>query len=93
MKGEAVEIVVSDNAAVGKNWLSTIALPQYLADQGLAETVIIVFLENSHGKWLADMLFGQLQTRRRSTLLSVDDLLREYESINRRSGKVRGLIP
>lgn len=57
-KGESIKIVVSYNAAVGRNWLSTIALPQYILDQGFADIVIIVYLENNHGKWLADILFG-----------------------------------
>ena len=74
-KGGSIKIVVSDNASVGKNWLSSIVLPQYMVDQGLADIVIVVFLEKNHGNWLADMLFGQWQTRRRrSTLLSVDDM-------------------
>lgn len=33
-KGESIKVIVSDNAAVGKNWLTTIALPQYIVDQG-----------------------------------------------------------
>lgn len=64
-RGEGIKIVVSDNASVGKTWLTTIVLPQYLVGQGLAEIALIVFLENNHGNWLADLLFGQLQTRRR----------------------------
>lgn len=90
-RGEAIKVVVSDKASVGKNWLTTITLPQYFVDQGLADIVVIVFLENNHGKWLADMLFGQVQTRRkRTTLLSVDDLLSEFTAINRKSENVHG---
>ena len=90
--GENIKVVVSDNASVGKNWLSTVVFPQYLVDQGLADIVLIVFLENNHGKWLADMLFGQFQIRKRnSTILGVDGLLQEFESINRpASGRIRG---
>ena len=41
---------------------------------------------------LADMMFGQLQTKKqRSTLLTVDDLLIEFESMKRRSGRITGL--
>ena len=37
-------------------------------------------------------MFGQLQTKkRRSTLISVDDLLSEFESLKRRSGRITGL--
>ena len=90
-KGESIRIIVSDNASVGKNWLSSIVLPQYMVDQGLADIIIVVFLENNHGKWLADMLYGHWQTRpRSSTLLSVDDLLSELEAVRCRGGKVHG---
>ena len=90
--GEGVKIIVSDNASVGKNWLSAVALPQYFVDQGLADIVLVVFLENNHGKWLADMIFGQFQIRKRNSLiLSVDSLLEEFEKINRPSGgHIRG---
>ena len=82
---------MSDNVSVGKNWLSVIALPQYIVDQGLADIVMVVFLENSNAKWLADMLFGQLQTRRKkSTLPGSDSLLTEFERIRRKNGKVQG---
>ena len=48
---------------------------------------MIAFLENNHGKWLADMLFGQFQIRKRnSTVLGIDALLQEFEGINRPSG-------
>lgn len=71
--------------------MNVVALPRYFVDQGLAEIVVVVFLENNHGKWLADMLFGQLQTRiKRSTLLGMDSLLTEFEQINRKSGCVQG---
>lgn len=90
-RGEGIKVLVSDNAAVGKNWLTTVALPQYIVDQGLADVVVIVYLENNHGKWLADMLFGQLQTRRkRTTILGIDSLLTAFESINRKSGSIHG---
>ena len=92
--GESIKIVVSDNAAVGKNWITTVALPQYFVDQGLADIVLVVYLENNHGKWLADMLFGQLQIRKRNTtILGVDGLLQAFESINRLSGgRVTGYV-
>lgn len=62
-----------------------------MVDQGLADVVVILFLENNHGNWLADMMFGQLQTRRRQlTILGIDGLLHEFESINRRGGSVQG---
>lgn len=90
-RGEGIKIIVSDNASVRKNWLCTVPLPQYIVDQGFSDIAVVIFLENNHGKWLADKLFGQLQSRRkRSTLISVDDLLSECEEIRRRSGKVRG---
>ena len=90
-RGEGIKVIVSDNASVGKNWLSTVTLPKYLVDQGLAEIDLVIFFENNHGKWLADMLFGQLQAKsKRTTLLSVDDLLHEFESINRSVGTVKG---
>lgn len=61
---------MSDNASVDNNWPPTIALPQYIVDQGISDVprlvpplVLIIFLENNHVKWLAGMLFGQLQTR------------------------------
>lgn len=86
-RGEGIKIVVSDNASVGKNWLTTIALPQYIVDQGLADVVVMIFLENNQCKWLTDMVFGELQIRRRrSTILGIDALLSEFESINRKSG-------
>lgn len=90
-RGEGIKVVVSDNASVGKNWLTTVALPQYFVDQGLADVVLIVFLENSHGEWFSDMLFGQLQTRqRRTTILGIDGLLKEFESINRKCSQING---
>lgn len=90
-RGEAIKVILSDNASVGKNWLTTVALPQYLVDQGLAEVVLVIFLENNHGKYLADMLFGQFQSRRRrEVLLGIDDMLSGFERINRRNGNVRG---
>lgn len=90
-RGEGIKVIVSDNASVGKNWLTTVAMPQYFVDQGLAEIVIVLFLENNHGKWLADMLFGQLQIRRqRSTILGIDALLSEFEAINRKRGSIEG---
>ena len=90
-RGQSIRIIISDIAAVGKNWITTIALPQHIVDQGLAEDVLVIFLENNHGKYLADMLFGQFQSRRRrSLLLSVDDLLDGFESINRKTGNVQG---
>lgn len=88
-KGESVKVIISGNASVGKNWLTTIALPQYMVDQGLADVVLIVFMENNHGNWLADMLFGQFQTlRKRTNVLGIDDLLSGFEGINRKSGNV-----
>lgn len=48
-----------------------------------------VFLENNHGKYLADMLFGQLQ-KRQSTIIEIDGLLRGFECINRTGGSVEG---
>lgn len=90
-RGEVIKIIVSDNASVGKNWVTSVALPQYFVDQGLCDIAMVVFLENNHGKWLADMLFGQLQTRRkRSTVVGIDALLAEFESINRKNGTVQG---
>lgn len=90
-KGKMIKIEVSDNAPVGKNWMTTIALPQYLVDQGLAKIAIIVYLEKNHGKWLADMLLGQFQTKaRKSLLISIDDVLSEFEHIERKNGNVRG---
>ena len=92
-KGEGVKVVVSDNASVGKNWLTATALPQCFVDQGLCNIFLMIYLENNHGKRLADMLFGQLQTRRiRSTLLSIDDLLSAFEKINRKFGKVQSFV-
>lgn len=82
---------MSDNASVGKNWVTCVALPQDIVDQGLAKIVIVVFLENNHGKYLADMLFGQLQIRRkRSTIVGIDALLDEFEKIKKKNGKVEG---
>lgn len=90
-RGENIKVIVSDHAAVGKNWLTTIALPQYMVDQGLAEIVLIVFLENNHGKWLCDMLFGQFQSRRRrQIILGIDDMLAAFEDVRRRNGQVEG---
>lgn len=68
-KGEAIKVIVSDYTSVGKNWLNVVSLPQYFADQGLAAIVLVVFLEKNHGKYLADMLLGQLQSRRRRTTI------------------------
>lgn len=62
-----------------------------MVDQKLADVVVIVYLENNHGKVLADLIFGQLQIRRRrSTIPGIDALLSEFESINRREGNVQG---
>ena len=91
--GESICIIISDNAAVGKNWITKIALPQYIVDHGLAEVVLVIFLENNHGEYLADMLFGPFQSRRRrSLLLSVDDLLDGFEIINRKTRNVQGFV-
>lgn len=51
----------------------------------------MLFLENNHGKWLADILFGQLQIRRkRCTVLGIESLLSDFELINRKNGPVQG---
>lgn len=55
--------LVSDNAAVGNSCVKTVSFPQYYVDQGLAEVFIMIFLENNHGKYAADMLFGQFRTK------------------------------
>lgn len=53
-----------------------------MVDQGLCQIAIVLFLENIHGKYLADMLFGMLQTRMRSsTVLGVDGLLAEFSKV------------
>lgn len=45
----------------------------------LGKIAVVVFLENNHGKYLADMLFGMLQMRMRlATVLGVDGLLAEF---------------
>ena len=60
-------------------------------DNGLADAVVVIFLENNHGKYVADMLFGQFQTKRkRSTVIGIDSMLAEFEGINKRVGTVRG---
>lgn len=90
-RGESIKVIVSDNASVGKNWMTTVALPQYLVDQGLATICMVIYLENNHGKWLCDMLFGQFQSRRRrEVLFSMDDMLNGFEDVNRKSGKAQG---
>ena len=72
--------------------MTTIALPQNMVDQGLAEIVLLIFLENNHGKYLADMLFGQFQSRkRREVILGVDDMLNGFECINRKTAKSKAL--
>lgn len=82
-KGEGVKIVISDNASVGKNWLTTVAMPQYFVDQGLCDVMLVLFLENNHGKYLADMIFGQFSTRRRrSNILGIDGLLTDFSKLN-----------
>lgn len=89
-RGECVEIAVSDNASVGKKLLNDVALPLYLVDQRFADVVLMVFLENNHGKLLYDILFGQLQSRRkRSFFLSVYDLLSQFEYIKEKYGALR----
>ena len=86
-RGESIKIGVSDNAAVGRNWVTTFALRQYFVDQGLADIVLMVYLENNHDKWLADTLLGQLQIpKRNKTTVGVDGLLHAFESIDRLSG-------
>lgn len=90
-KREGIKVVASDNPRVGRTWITVFALPQYILDQGLADIALIVFLENNHGNWPADILFGQLQTRRkRSTIVGIDSLLREFESIRRMKGSIQG---
>lgn len=32
-RGDAIKIVVNDNASVAKRWLTTVAMPQYIVDQ------------------------------------------------------------
>lgn len=46
-RGEGINVVVSDIASVGKDWLVMVALPQYVVDQGLAEIVFIVSLRTT----------------------------------------------
>lgn len=56
-RGESSETIVSDIAAVGKKWMTTIALRQYMMYKDLGEIVFVQFLEKKHCMYLADMLF------------------------------------
>ena len=87
-KGEEIKIVVSDCASVGRNWCMSVAFPQYIVDQGLASIVLVVFLENNHGKFHADLLFGHFQRRSNQTIIvGIDDLLSTFEGIRGRHGR------
>lgn len=57
---------MSGNATVGKHWLTTITIPQYRVGQRSADVVLICVLENNDGKWLTDMLFDQVKSRRKT---------------------------
>lgn len=54
----------------------------------------MVFLDNNHEQWLKDVLFGQFQIgRRNSLILSVEQLLKEFEQINRpKRGPCKGFV-
>lgn len=64
-------------------------MTQLHVDQGLASIVVSGFLENCHGKWHADLLFGQGQRRAENVLvLGVDDQLDVFGAIKRKDGDV-----
>lgn len=90
-KGENIKIIVADNASVGKSLVTCIALPQYVVDQGLALLCRVVYLENNHGKFLCNMLFGQFQTKRRRTgIVVIYGLLSEFETVRKTKVTVCG---
>lgn len=72
---------------MGRNVVTSVALAQHFIDQGLCEVTLILYLENCHGKWISDSLFGQAQTRLdRTTVVSVDGLLNLFEAVMRKDG-------
>ncbi len=86
-RGESLKIIVADCASVGRCWLTTVCLPQYMVDQHLADIVLVMVFDNCHGKYLTDQLFGHVQRRRkRSTVLGIDALLGEFEKVKKRNG-------
>lgn len=64
--GEQIKLIVFENAAVGQSFATTVALSQHLVYLRLVD-VIVVFLDNNHGKYAFDMLFGPFQTKKRNT--------------------------
>lgn len=91
--GVATKVVISDNASVGKFWITTVAFPQYVVDQGFADVCVVVFLKHSHGKYAFDMLFLQFQTKWRNALIvSLVGQLVEFEDIRKSRGRVGGCI-
>lgn len=89
---EGIKILVSDNASVGKKLAMLSCITAISSRPGACRSCFIVFLENNHGNWLADILFGQFQLGKRSSIiLRVDQLLQEFESINiPKHGPVKG---
>lgn len=77
--GGGVKILIADNACVRNSRAKCIAVPQYFVGQGLARDCAVVYLENNHGKFPCDMLFGQFQTKRRRTdAVGIDGILVEF---------------
>lgn len=56
--GAGVFVVWSDCAAAGRNYFNCVAAAQWLVDNGFVIIVVVGFMQNRHGKFHADLLFG-----------------------------------
>ncbi len=70
-RGEDILCIYSDCAPAGRNYVTTVATAAYIVDNELASIVLIGVLENCHGKFLCDLLFGQFQRKARNEDFSV----------------------
>lgn len=92
-QGEDMLFVFFDCANAGRNYVTSVALSSYLVENGLARIVVVGFLENCHGKFLADMLFGQFQRKAKNVdFASVDGMLEVFQSLRRSGSAAQGFV-
>lgn len=65
-RGEALKMVWSDCAPMGRSVFFCVACMQYLVNSGLCYLALCGYMANCHGKYLADTPFGQWSRRSRN---------------------------
>lgn len=57
--GQSILFIAADCASAGRNLITAVSGPAYFVQNGLADCVVMIFMENLHSKWLSDQFFGQ----------------------------------